>query len=270
MIDNKVGVCTVGYMGLTLEDAIKGISKAGFSYIEIAAVRGILEHIRPDKMTTADTDSLMQQLKDYNLELVSVSGHSDLTKRENISYIKSCIDLAEKVGAEFVNTGGGENSDDTLTQFYKNMKELGEYALEKGITIGLETHGGICSTGKETAELVRNINSEGVKINYDTANVIFYSGTRPEEDIKYALDYIGHVHLKDKIGGKGYWNQPPLGDGDIDFELLFQLLIDRGYTGPFMIEIEFEKDTKRTVKLVDEAVKKSHDFVDNLFSKLSS
>ena len=269
MIQNKVGVSTVGYMGLSLEDAMKGISKAGFAYIEIAAVRGFLEHITPDKMTNADINSLMRQLKDYNLELVSVSGHSDLTKRENISYMKSCIDLAEKMGAEFVNTGAGEDSKDALRQFYENMKELGEYALEKGITIGLETHGGICPTGRETAKVVRNINSEGVKINYDTANVIFYSDIRPEEDIKYALDYIGHVHLKDKIGGKGYWNQPPLGDGDIDFELLFQLLIDRGYAGPFIIEIEFEKDTKRTVELADEAVRKSHDFLDNLFSKLS-
>jgi L-ribulose-5-phosphate 3-epimerase len=270
MLKNKVGVATTSYMGLALEDALKGVSKAGFSYVEIAAAKGIIEHIRPDKMGSVEVESLRKQLKSCNLELVTISGHSDLTKVENVPYIKSCINLAKKLGAEFVTTGvDGDSLQVAIQQFYKNMEELGEYAVEKGVTICLETHGGFVATGKEVAKVVQNINSEGVKINYDTANVIFYGGVRPEEDLKYALENLGHVHLKDKIGGKGIWNFPPLGEGTVDFELLFKMFIEKGYSGPFTIEIEFQEDTKRTLELVNLAVKKSHDTLDNLFSRLS-
>lgn len=272
MIKNKVSIGTLSYRGLTLDDALRGISKAGFSCIEIAALNGTIQHIRPDTMTKAEVDFLKKQINGHNLELVTVAGHSDLTKAESVAYIKSCIDIAEEMGAEFVTTGAGEgDSKDAISQFYRNMEELGQYALEKGITIALENDGGICATGKETAKLVRNINSEGVKINYDTCNSIYFgdSGVDLEEDLKYTLDYLGHVHLKDKIGGKGIFNFPALGEGTIDFGLLLRILIDKGYTGPLSVEIEFQEDTKLTAEFVDQAVKRSHDFLDNLLFKLS-
>lgn len=271
MLTNKIGVTTTSYAALSLKDALRGISKAGFRYVEIAAARGVikLEHIKPDKMGHIEVESLRKQLENCNLELMSISGHSELTKIENVAYTKACIDIAKELGAEYVTTAAGnDNSPLAVKRFYKNMEELGEYALEKGITIALETHGTIITTGKEAAKVVQKINSEAVKINYDTANVIFWRGVRPEEDLKYALEYLGHMHLKDKIGGKGVWNFPPLGDGTTDFELICNMLVKKGYSGPLSVEIEFQKETKRTVESVNRAVKKSHDFLDSLLPKL--
>jgi sugar phosphate isomerase/epimerase len=47
------------------------------------------------------------------------------------------------------------------------------------------------------------------------------------------------VHLKDKRGGKGVADFPPLGDGDIDIPRILQTLADAGFDGPVSMEIEF-------------------------------
>lgn len=279
MLPNKIGVGTSTYMNLPLGEALEGISKAGFSYVEVAAIKGILEHIQPGKMGTFELQLFEEELQNSNLKLVAIAAYSDLTKEENVPYMKTCIDLAGKLGAQFVTTGvnnqGNDSSQSAIKQFYAHIKELGEYAVEKGIIIGLETHGGIVATGRQAAKVVQRINSQAIKISYDTGNVIFHGGVRPEEDLKYALEYLGYVHLKDKIGDRGIWNFPPLGEGTIDFELLFDMLAKEKYSGPFTAEIEFDEDTRfqkgtrRTVEMVNQAVKKSHNFLTGRIGSLA-
>ena len=41
-------VNTNTYHGFTVDDALEGIARAGFRYVEIAAVRNWTEHIMPD------------------------------------------------------------------------------------------------------------------------------------------------------------------------------------------------------------------------------
>jgi sugar phosphate isomerase/epimerase len=47
------------------------------------------------------------------------------------------------------------------------------------------------------------------------------------------------VHLKDKRGGKGVFDFPPLGDGDLDVESLLRDLAGAGFSGPVSLEIEY-------------------------------
>ena len=136
-----LGVTTACYVGFALEDALQGISKAGFPCVEIVAARGIpgAEHIRPNFITNEEIESLTKKLADANLQLISIAGYSDLTKPESAAYTKKCLDVAEKLGVDIITTGCGRDaSQEAVKQFYKNMEELGEYALNKGITIGSE------------------------------------------------------------------------------------------------------------------------------------
>ena len=82
MLKNKVAATTTSYESLDLKDALDGISNAGLSYIELMAVRGA--HIKPEEMGSIEVESLRKQLKDRNLKLVTISGHTDLTKVENV------------------------------------------------------------------------------------------------------------------------------------------------------------------------------------------
>jgi sugar phosphate isomerase/epimerase len=47
------------------------------------------------------------------------------------------------------------------------------------------------------------------------------------------------VHLKDKRGGKGVLDFPPLGEGELDIPAMLGDLKDAGFSGPVSMEIEF-------------------------------
>jgi len=272
MEKKTLGVTTACYVGFTLEDALRGISEAGFPCVEIVAANGIpgAEHIQPNSITDKEIVSLKRKVADANLQLISLAGYSDLTKPESVAYTKKCLDVAEKLGVKVITTGCGRDaSKEAVNQFYENMEELGEYALDKGVTIGVETHGGITPTGKHVSEAIRKIDSKAVRINYDTGNVIYFGGAKPEEDLKYALEYLVHLHLKDNIGGQGSYNFPPLGQGNVDFDSIFEILQENHYSGGFSVEIEYQRSTQKTIELIDQGLASSFNFLDDLFTRKS-
>jgi len=255
-----ITVSTNTYHTFSLEAALKGISRAGFRYLELACVRGWTEHFVLKGFTEADVENLKKKCALYGLSMSSVSGHSDLSKPEGFDNLKKAIDLAVLVGAKVVNTGTVEKEDD-LSIFYQYIPELGNYALIKGVKVGLEIHGDVLKNGQAAKEFMEKINHPGIGINYDTGNCIFYGDSRPEEDIFHCLPWIVHIHLKDKIGGYKVWNFPPLGEGTVDFKKIFSILRENKVDVPLSVEIEYSGSFDHPVSYVDECVKKSYDYL---------
>ena len=107
------------------------------------------------------------------------------------------------------------------------------------------------------SDIIGRVDSKSVRMNYDTANAIFYGGVDLKEDISCAMDDIAYMHLKDKAGAQKEWNFPALGEGDIDFPMVFDLLDRADNTCPFSVEIEFTQSGPKDLGEVNEAVKTS-------------
>lgn len=181
-------------------------------------------------------------------------------KEKGVENFKKVLDFAGLAGVKYVTTDTGEvkNIEDEK-KFYTDIRVIGDYAKEKGVTVCLEMHGEWCNNGKIGASIIKKINNPNIKLNHDTANVIFFGNVRAEDDLKYALPYMGYVHLKDNGSGKAKdWNFPALGEGIIDFEKIFELL--KEFDGPGSVEIEFD-GKERSLEEINEAVKKSYDFL---------
>jgi L-ribulose-5-phosphate 3-epimerase len=236
---NQIGCSTNCYHGFDLDTALQGIAYAGFGYVELTSVKDYTEHVMPELMTLDDRKALLAKLKSYGLIPMSLSGHSDLTSRKGIELLEKRIDFAKEIDIGIVNTGpGAVESDEGRERFFINIYEIAEYAADAGVTVALETHGELISSGEAGAEIIEKINSPWIRINYDTGNVIFYGGVRPEEDIVHAFPYLAHIHLKDKRGGAKVWDFPPIGKGDVDFTRVLKTISDGGYKGPISVEIE--------------------------------
>ena len=253
---NKVGVITSTYANFDTEEALEGISKTGVKYVELITVPGFLEHI---SLKPEDADDTLDICKKYGVELYAIAGHGRMLKENSVKSFKEVIDAASLLGVDYVDTDTGEIKDDNDKNiFYKDIKVLGEYAAGKGVTIGIETHGNWCNNGKIASEVIKKINNPNVKITYDPANSIFYGDTRPEGDIKYAIHFLGHLHVKDKRGGKGVWDFPVLGEGELDFDKIFSLL--KNFEGPMTLEIELD-GKKNPINEVNDAVRRSYEFI---------
>lgn len=253
------------YHGFSIEEAIEGISRAGFRYIELTATKGWTEHVFPDQSFQHLLD-VKDAMDKAGLIPFSMSGHCNLMDTERIGDFISNIRLAAFFGCTYIVSSIGEAhlKDNAVVD---NETVAGYIAalvphLEKhNLTLVLETHGKEHGTGKILSEIVRLVNSERVKVNYDTANVVFYGRINPVEDLASCIDDVAYLHLKEKAGAEDMWDFPALGKGWIDFPGIFALLKEKQNNSPFSIEIEFTAAGPKDLDEVNQAVQDSADYL---------
>lgn len=129
----------------------------------------------------------------------------------------------------------------------KLLNYLVPIAEKQGIFILLETN----LTPKEISSVLKLIPSNRILINYDTGNSAYW-GFKPKEEISIYGNRIGNVHIKD-CTQKNY--SVPLGEGNVDFELVFKLLRDVGYRGDFILQTARANDHLKAAKTYYEFTK---------------
>ena len=252
---NALGCTTVGYLNHPLRRALQGIADAGLEYVELGAIPGYCEHVSPALLEDGGLEGLVSTLNSYGLTPVSLSGHCDLTSREGLEYLKKCVELASELGAAVVNTGTGQTDTRAKEErFFAHASELAEAAEELGVIVALETQNLLMNSGESAKEVIEQVDSPHVRINFDPANVIYWEGRRPEEEIGGLAPYVVHMHVKDKKGGRGEYCFPPVGQGEIDFRVLFRALDTAGYEGPLMLEPELSREFDRDADEVADAL----------------
>lgn len=259
---NPIACITSGYRSESYERVLEGLAKAGFRYAEVNTDK----RVNPDDLSEKHLAELRRQLANAGLFPISVAGHSDLVAPDGVEVFKRRMDFAAALGARIVNTGSGHTETDAeVERFFAVMPALIKHAERSGIVIAFETHGGLTGTGPDCRRTLERLGSPMCKVNYDTANVIYYRDTRPESDIHTIADQVVHVHLKDKVGGQWALTFPPVGEGNIDFASVVATLSASGYVGPYSVEIEVEGE--RTPAEEDALRLKSYQYVAKLLGQ---
>jgi len=211
------------------------------------------------------------KLRELGLECIALSGHCNLMDAERLNDFRRNIELAGRLGCKYIISSTGEahfGEDESFSDevLIKNIKSILPDLEKHDLILGLEIHGEY-GTGESLYRIYKGVGSERVGVNYDTANVVFYGGKNPVDEVKTCVDGIKFVHLKDKVGLDNVWNFPAIGSGDLDLIGFMDYLVENGYDGPFSIEIEFTEDfTMRDKKegdldVANKAVKDSFDYL---------
>ncbi|MDZ7838565.1 MAG: TIM barrel protein [Actinomycetota bacterium] len=152
---NKIAVVTSTYPNFGPEEALAGISAAGFKYVDMATCPGYFEHIlpKPEDMAPGDYQQVVDKVASYNLKMISVSGHTRLGTDDGVERLKKVIDFASQAGVSYLVTDAGEDED----KFYTQISPLADYAQDKDITICLEMHGPWLNNGTKGAETVKKV-----------------------------------------------------------------------------------------------------------------
>ena len=263
-MDRIIAVNSNTYHGYSLEEAVQGIADAGFHYIELTATQGWTEHVFPDQPLRRLLQ-VQDMLKDAGLIPFAMSGHTNLTDPDRAKDFLDNIRLADFFGCRYIVSSVGEahlkdrhsaDPEDTARCIAAFVPEL----KARDMMLVLETHGKEHGTGKALADIVARVGSERVKINYDTANVIFYGGVDPVEDLAFCVQDVKYLHIKDKAGPDDTWDFPAPGHDRVDFDSIFRVLRQAGNNSPFSVEIEFKPEGPGSRQQVHRAVRDSADF----------
>ncbi len=265
MSENKIlAVNSNCYHGFTIEEAIDGIAKAGFKYIELTATKGWTEHVMPYH-SFSYLMSVKERCEEKGIIPIALSGHCNLMDDDRINDFIENIKLANFFGCRYVVSSVGEahledKVDSAEDRAIENIRKLIPLLEGYDLKLVLEVHGEH-GTGKKIQELIKRINSKRVAINYDTANAVFYGGVQDNQDLKECIADVDFIHLKDKAGEKKEWNFPAVGKGDLNFNEIKEIVEGSSKDIPLSIEIEFTPEGVKDVAEIDKAVKDSFDYL---------
>lgn len=259
--------------------AVKKAAECGAQGIQVYSTRG---EMAPENLTAEKRKAFLKLVKDNGLTVSALCGdlggggfiHKDLN-RERVEKSKRIIDLAKDLETDVVTTHIGVVPSDPNHDRYKIMQEacfeLAEYADSINAHFAVET-------GPETSAVLKgfldSLNSTGVGVNLDPANLVMVTGDDPVGAVHNLKKYIVHTHAKD--GKQLFFRDPeivygikkdvivtddsfievPLGEGNVDFPKYLAALEEIGYKGFLTIEREVgdnpEKDIKSAVNFLKE------------------
>ena len=117
----------------------------------------------------------------------------------------------------------------------ERFKQLGPIARDHGVMIVVKQHGGDTGTGEACAEIVREVDDPGIRVNYDAGNVMDYLDVDPIPDIRKCAREVRSFcikdhrnHLEDRDCGPGL--------GEIDHYRLLEPVAFTGLKMPLCCE----------------------------------
>jgi sugar phosphate isomerase/epimerase len=254
----------------SIEESIALSGKLGMDGIQIYAVSG---EFCPEALLGNDEkiEYYKGLLKENGLVVSALcgdlGGHGFEIETDNADRIERTnriIDLACRFDTNVVTTHIGVIPSDEDSPKYSVMldaiRQCGEYAASKGVTLAIET-------GPEIASVLGGFVAKagkGVGVNLDPANFVMVTGQDPAEAVYMLRDYIVHTHLKDgkmlkksnpveiyNVFAEGgieglnvadYFIETPVGEGDVDFDAYVGALKEIGFDGFLTIERETGSD----------------------------
>jgi sugar phosphate isomerase/epimerase len=219
--------CRPSSYGKYHEQAFSHLAKAGVRYVEIAPPP-------PDR-----ADDIAGRLKEYGLKPATVALPDGLVGKDdrNDAFL-GCAAFADRWDAKIFFASVSSTALGRETTL-RRLRELGDIASERGMTIAMETHPDLVTNGDVALQTMRDLNHPHVRVNFDTANVYYYNhDVDAVAELGKIVDYVASMHIKDTGGGFESWDFPGIGEGVVDFPAALRLLRDHGFQGPLTLEIE--------------------------------
>jgi sugar phosphate isomerase/epimerase len=219
----------------------------GFAAVEL---RGILQAMDLSKVPELQPDRLAQskrELADRGLVVPCLGASINLHEQDQakraaaMAETRRFIDLAQALGTPYVRVFGNEypkgmERDAVITYIAGGLRELGEYAGPRNVTIILETHGQFTDS-PTLLELMKRADSPAVAILWD-AHHTFVGGEQPEATVAQIGRYIRHTHLKDSVPAGTDRRYVLTGEGDVPVRRQVEALAKIGYRGFYSFEWE--------------------------------
>ena len=275
----RIGVMSDSFR-LPPREGIRKAAEVGAQGFQLYVVEG---DITPEAMGPEDRREFRSFVADTGLEIAALcgdlGGHGFQVAADNtwkVERSQRIVDLAVDLGTAVVTTHIGVvpgRVDDTYRTMTDACNRIGAYAEERGVRFAVET-------GPETAARLRSfledLDTDGIGVNLDPANLVMVTGDDPVRAVDTLAPWIVHTHAKDGMnlapcdpvkvyhafaegGIEGfdfgrYFNEVPLGEGDVDFPAWIRALGTIGYEGFLTIEREVgdnpEKDIRAAVRFL--------------------
>jgi len=156
-------------------------------------------------------------------------------------------DFARELGVDAIGMHLGFVPPDRKDPEFAAVVEITRQVCDRCHQNGQRFH---LETGQETADelldFIQAVGRDDLAVNFDPANMILYGAGEPLAALDKVGAYVRSVHCKDackeRQPDQPWYEDAPLGTGDVDIEAFLRKLNDLGYGGPLTIEREYSPD----------------------------
>lgn len=227
---------------MTMEDFIlKGV-ELGVHAVDVTTYW--LKSTEPSYLVSLRHFAFKQGMPFSGVAISTNMCQSDASKRaDELKKVKDWVDATELLGASHLRVFGGElpsgaSEEQGVQWCVELMKPACEYAGKKGITLGIEDHGGITAKASTILEILKRVASPYSGINLDITN--FKADPYPQ--IQACIPYATHTHIRD-----AFENHEA-----VDLDRVFKMFAEGGYKGYMSAEYEGSEDAMTGVpKLIE-------------------
>lgn len=242
-MDRKLGM----FLNTKHIEVNEGIKKAREWNLECIQLYVMNKNFNLANISKVEWTTLKKSLSRNRIKVPSLAisfGENGIIGTEadcTIERFKYVTERGLELGARVITAHIGKIPDDEKGKIYDEMEricfELGDFAFKFGGVFAIET-------GSEKAIVLKrfleNINSKGLAVNFDPANLISDINENPMESLLLLKDYIVQTHIKDctvvKSDSSSKYIEVAAGNGEVDFDIFFKVLDEIGFDGYNMIE----------------------------------
>jgi sugar phosphate isomerase/epimerase len=198
-------------------------------------------------------DGLKSQLDAAGLMRVFAWGHPDgLEGGKSKTAYKEMVEMiphARRLGADVMRVVGSslmfrfENHQEQIERLTGMFREAVRVAADHGVKLAIENH--IDFTSDEIVQLLDQVDSDHLGVNFDTANFARLLDD-PVKGMRKLAPRVLATHIKDlKVNAQAsvddwfFFSSTPVGDGFVDNLALARLLREAGYKGFLAVETDF-------------------------------
>jgi sugar phosphate isomerase/epimerase len=252
----RIGYNTNGFICHTLEAAIQIIANLGYRGVAITLDNYSLNP------GAADLDRQLDQtgklLEEYRLPCVIETGARFLLdphqkheptlisadpqgRRKRIYFYMRALDIAARLGAEALSFWSGirkrdVSETDAWDWLVGGCRELLDYATQYEIALAFEPEPGMFVENlTQYRQLKEHLDHELWGLTLDTGHAFLTESITPGACIREFRDDIKNIHIEDMK--KGAHEHLQFGDGEMDFQEIFDALKDVDHDGPINVEL---------------------------------
>ena len=223
----------------------------GYVAIELRGLQTTIDLTQAPEFARGRLGATQRQLTARSLVVSDLGASAEMHEPDpakraaGLGEARRFIDLAQALGAPYVRVFGnhyveGEPRATTLARIAAGLRELGDYAGPRGVTVLIESHGDFTDS-PTLLEVLRQVDSPAVALLWDAHHSFVSGHEQPEDTVRRVGSYIRHTHLKDSVpaadvpGGRRY---VLTGTGEVPVRRQIEALVKSGYRGYYSFEWE--------------------------------
>jgi len=204
----RIGIHTDNYRleNRSLDYALDSVAAIGAKHTELNLIQGFDFFpglgFSPAVSMREDPLEIRQKADARGLSVSMLDAHYPLWSYRCVEHLREAVLFASAMGVDSVGTTDSEDYPDHIRgeeAFFvirHHLREVLPFAERHKVAVCIEPHGQLSNDPETLLRLIKDHDSEYLRINMDTGNT-FIRGWKPQDFLAAVIEKVHHCHVKD-------------------------------------------------------------------------